>query len=596
MKWIKFIAISTLICFYSHRATACADYYTPEMCNMFSVYNHNDLCIFNRGYDFNNLNKLDIAQLNFWKNYFGKSINERTIRNALLGNDGKALNTLISILQQRKNTDGAHYFGLMRQMRSIQPSNVWDYPTKEQLAKNKRMWAYLQKDASNHINTSSRLSNRYWLMAMRAAFYNQNKDRCQWLWNTYQSKYADDDIKTLAEGYLANYWFKDGEREKAREFYAKIGDLQSLRWCFKDDIQLKGIRKLYAETPRSVAFPYLIQDYVNSIDNDLHPIWDYDTTTDSIKKAVICEMKEFRAFAKQVINEGKIQHPALWLSASAYFACLLNENQTAINELNEAKKLKGTNRMKDNIRVLQLFVESKASNNTKDFDSYVQKELQWLINKAQTEPTYNDYIDNYLKRNHYSDALQRIVLYNLTSSYLKAGKFNTAAALTGMATDLMNIKIGRMKRPTQYIKNWTEGYYQQDYANKYFALLDSANVEDVVAYTALLAHPEQGSELEQYALSYCYKNMNYYNELIGTKYIRIEAYDKAITYLKPVSTQFIWAMNIAPHLHANSSTPLWYSWRQNKTSSKKIHYTMHSTENPKLIFWRSQVQALAGPQ
>ena len=151
-------------------------------------------------------------------------------------------------------------------------------------------------DASQHIASSKKLSNRYWLMAMRAAFYTNNKDQCQRLWDKNQSKFPTNDIRILAEGYLASYWYKNGEREKAREFYAKVGDLQSLRWCFRNDIGLKGIQKLYAETPNSVAFPYLIQDYVNSIDNDLHPVWGDGTGNDSIKQVVTAEMKDFRRF------------------------------------------------------------------------------------------------------------------------------------------------------------------------------------------------------------------------------------------------------------------------------------------------------------
>ncbi len=70
MKWIKFIAVSIVMCLYGYRTIACADYYTPEMCNMFSVYNHNDLYNFNRMYTFNESNKMDVAQFNFWKSYF----------------------------------------------------------------------------------------------------------------------------------------------------------------------------------------------------------------------------------------------------------------------------------------------------------------------------------------------------------------------------------------------------------------------------------------------------------------------------------------------------------------------------------------------
>lgn len=72
MKWIRFFAISVFICLGSNRANACTDYYTPEMCNMFSVFNYNDLFAFNQSFYG--------SQLKFWKSYFGKTMNEKTIQ------------------------------------------------------------------------------------------------------------------------------------------------------------------------------------------------------------------------------------------------------------------------------------------------------------------------------------------------------------------------------------------------------------------------------------------------------------------------------------------------------------------------------------
>lgn len=107
------------MCLYSYQMMACADYYTPEMCNMFSVYNHNDLYTFNRMYGFNEGNKMDAAQFNFWKSYFNNKVNSKTIKDALFNNETKPLSGLIKYLQQHKDMDGAHYLILLQQMRKI---------------------------------------------------------------------------------------------------------------------------------------------------------------------------------------------------------------------------------------------------------------------------------------------------------------------------------------------------------------------------------------------------------------------------------------------------------------------------------------------
>lgn len=587
MKWIRFIAISLLMCLYGHRASACADYYTSEMCNMFSVYNHNDLFGFNYLNMDNTSNPVYVAQFNFWKSYFNKGVSQKVIHDAIFLGDNKALNALLRVLQQRKDADGLNYMKLFKQMQAINNADPWNYPDKKQQAVDNSTWSNILNNASTHILSSKKLSSRYWLMAMRAAYYTNKKQLCQQLWNKYQSRFSENDIRMLAEGYLASYWYKDGEREKAREFYAKIGDLQSLRWCFRNDIGLKGIQKLYAEAPNSVAFPYLIQDYVNSIDNDLHPTWQ-DESNDSIKQAVMREMRSFRSFVSNVLQEKKVINPALWKSAAAYFAFLLNEKETAINELDEAENMNGTARMKENIRVIRFLVKSTNTDHNDAFDAYVLKELKWLMGKVKSESAFQDYAwSPYATRNHYSDALERIVYYNLTPGYLKDGKFATGAALTGMTNEFININFKGNKRSAKYLSSWTEGYYIDDYNefnNRIFNLLDSADVKDVVAYQQLLVNPAKGTELQQYAASYCFQNMNYYNDMIGTKYLRTEEFAKASEYLGKVSLPYLSSTDFAPYLHADSSYPLWYAWKMRKALDKRRYVKTALTVNPKLIF------------
>lgn len=584
MKWIRFIAISVLACLCNCQAMACADYYTSEMCNMFSVYNHNDLYSFNYLNMENKNNSVYVTQFNFWKSYFNKGVNPKVIQSAIFSGDDKAMAKLLNIVQQRKDADGMNYMRLFRQMHNISSADPWNYPDKKQIIANNRIWNNILNNASGRILTSKKLGSRYWLMAMRAAYYTHNKQMCQQLWNKYQSRFADNDIRMLAEGYLASYWYKDGQREKAREFYAKIGDLQSLRWCFKDDIGLKGIEKLYAEEPNSVAFPYLIQDYVNSVDNDMHPLFE-DETNDSVRQAVKAEIMDFRIFASGVLKENKVLNPALWKSASAYFAFLLNDNKTAINELDEAETMKGTERMKENIRVLRFLVKSASREYDASFDAYVLKELKWLMGKVKSETTYVDYNwSPYYVRNHYSDVLERIVYYNLTPGYIKAGKFTTGAVLTGMTTEFINMNFRGNGHPSKYMYAGADGYYSNDYGNEIFTLLDTADVKEVVSYKELLETPSKGNELEQYAVSYCCRNMNYYNDLIGTKYLRTEDFAKAGEYLGKLDLPFVSASPISPYLHSDNSYPMWYAWKAHKALDKFRFVETALTINPKLVF------------
>ena len=571
MKWIKFIIVS-LFCFYGYKASACVDLYTPATCYMFSVYNRNSLTG----------DSVKLKHIAFWKAYTQNQLSDKDLSNALYGKDKKERQLLTDYLSRHNDRDAFYYVSLLASMNRISSDNdQWNYPTKADLINRKKTWLLLLKEASRKIDRSKNLSSRYWLMAVRAAFYSGNRKMCQQLWNKYSRKFPKGYIKDLAEGYQANYWYGDGEREKVREFYARVGDLRSLRWCFRNDIGLSGIQRLYAEAPHSMAFPYLIQDYVNSMDNDRMSLeFEEPGKVDSTKLALEKEMNDFRTFASTVISEDKVEYPALWKSAAAYFAYLEGKNKKAIDELAEADAMKGNERMKDNIRAIRFLVSSTTADYHQGYDDYVLKELHWLVDKVKAEPMYADW---YSYRSHYTDVMERIVFFNLTPGYLKAGRFTTAAALTGMVHEYIDVELSNQKHG-QIQPGSNEWNMAQDYNNELFDLLDTADVKDVVAYAALIRNTDKGTDLEKYAASYCYNNSDYFNELIGTKYLRLEQFGEARTYLEKVPLAFMSKLNTAPYLHREVTSPYWFAWQMRGKLKGKRYVTAVLTENPKLAF------------
>lgn len=585
MKWLKLFIISALCFAGIQHAQACADSYSSEYCYMFSVYNHNLLQRWRN----------DVAKQNidFWNKYFGNRYTKQVT--AMVNNDmnaAAALKTLIRARQLSRDADGAHYLALLAQMNSAVGSNdPWDYPSKKEQQRRRTVWLFLLNDASKHIN-STKLGVRYWLMAVRAAYYSNNRTRCEQLYNNYASRFASSYLADVAGGYMASYWYKDGQKEKAREYYAKTGDLQSLRWCY-GTIDLKGIKALYEETPNSVAFPYLIQDFVNAADNDwlwqreTSPYYDKDNkqASDSIRHAITDEMNGFRQLAARVVREGKVNNAALWQSAAAFCAYIMGDEKKATDELDAAAKMKGTERMMDNIRVLRFLASADGSKTDKASDNDVLNDMKWLVGKCRSEQSFDDYNNDGWRRNHYTDAMLRIVYYHLTPSYLKAGRFTTGTLLTGMTYEFVNQTLGGQKRSSQLAnpENVTSTSYI-DYSRELFDALDTADVKDVIAYRDLLLNPATGNALEQYAARFCYRNADYYNELIGTKYMRLEEFDKAISYLQKVSLKYISSMSIAPYMHAESSYPLWLSYLNKKQVKKQRYVVAPYSYNPKMKF------------
>jgi hypothetical protein len=602
MRLKLFIAISLVLCF-SGNVAACVSEFTPESCYMFSVYNRNSLLS----------DSVKTRHINFWRNYTNGKVGTGQIERALYGSTNSKASgiTLKSYLQKAKDADGLFYLSLLNQINKINGTqDPWNYPSKEDLARAQQTWSKILTSASQRISTSKRLGERYWLMAVRAAFYTKNKTLCQKLYGQYAKRFGKGYIADLAEGYMAYYWFNGGEKEKAREFYARTGDLRSLRWCFSRDINLESIKKLYAEAPNSVAFPYLIQDYMNSMDNNTllntDRYYEDKAKVAAEQTAYAKELNDFSAFAEHVIAQNKTKCPILWKSAAGYADYLNGNNVQAEKKLEEATKLSGTTAMVDNLRALRFLVRAAKGNYTNDFETYALQEIKWLMQQMATEPTYTDW---YEFRNHYADVLYRVVYGQIVPKYLQENKFSTAAALVGMTdeyvhhtlnkekhgwemsskvSDAQNHQISALMNPAEKQKSETrtedENYFNGDYSSRIFELLDSADVADVVAYKELLDNPEEGTDLEKYAIGYCQKNQDFYNELIGTKYLRMEQFSKAQSWLSKVNISYIAGMNIAPYLQRNPNQPLWFDFLKRGQLKAARYVTATITTNPKLTF------------
>ena len=121
----------------------------------------------------------------------------------------------------------------------------------------------------------------------------------------------------------------------------------------------------------------------------------------------------------------------------------------------------------------------------------------------------------------------------------------TYGPLLGMTYEYLTSEVNNQKRDGNKVadpENNADYNKPFDYNNQIFNLLDTVDVKNVIAYEKLLTNPDNGTELEKYAASYCYKNDDYYNELIGTKLLRSENFEQAEGYLKKVSLGYIGTM------------------------------------------------------
>ena len=504
------------------------------------------------------------------------------LENILLKKEGD-INSFVKYLQKKKDTEIVHYLLLAKrcEMARAKRNDKWWYPTKEDL-KNIDLQEILQ-DALAY--KGSRLKNRYLLQAMRAAYTMKNHELCLDLWEKQIKNMSPSAVKTICQGYIGGIYFQRGDYEKAIKFYNEANDQASFWWCAKyltkKNSYMERIKILYQYQPSSEELAVMIQNicrdaeerannrvFNNKKDEDPETYKSYCTyeTFREDKK----QYRELRDFALRVAAEKRSDNPAMWQYAAAFLTFLDGKTALAIQQAEKAAELEGTPFIKEKIKVLQIMLHAHAAKNyDANFEAQILPQLQWLDslivrdinvkNREGYDPTKNQWRKNTSIKETYSDGdaisnysqyypfdmMRKIVLSVMLPKYRQQKDYTKALLLAGMASERMRSLVNFKPIGTYYNET-----YNSNYSTDIFNYMNEFSVENVIEYQQLLQSGGR-NEFERFLISKCYKNDDYLNELIGTKYLRLEKFEEAIPYLSNVSDKYMKSMNVYCYFHYN---------------------------------------------
>lgn len=414
--------------------------------------------------------------------------------------------------------------------------NAWDYPTKQQQARRTSTLNNLLQASKTY--QGKRLRAQYNLMRMRALLGLRRYHEGVSFWNATGRRMQPSVYRDMARNIYAGCLWRTGKKSQAIEVYAEQEDYQSLKYCVRGYRNLAGIQKVYAANPNSATLTYLVQDFVNNVQEtmDVYGARHMPFATGEETKADLDEwMKEidaknittseanrFIAFAKGVVAEGKTGVPCLWQAAIGCIEHQLGLYDKAKADLGKALTLAGTQRMKDNARAIyaanSIFAEKRLG---ASFDKWLAGEMKWLDAKSDEDRKsatlyYTD---------HYRDVQERMVYNGLVPMLTKENRANAALVL--------------LNRMNDCDPRW---YYQ----SAYFDALNSAKIDDLKVYAKYLGKQPSDS-LESWAWHHSYRDANFYNDLIGTRLLAQARFADAMPFLEKVSLDFLNAQNIAPY-------------------------------------------------
>lgn len=429
----RFLVIGVMAAAFNTHANACVAEYSDHNYYMFSVFNRDQT---SPAYLY------DIAS--YWQKYAGNtsSVNLSFYR--------WNKEDILKVAKHKKDAGMLSYLGSLNAYldacEKLNP-NAWNYASKQERLQIQQSLTRLNNAAK--IYKGTQLKSQYALLRMRTnmmkGFHQQNIT----YWNAIASRLPKSPWREAMRNIYARALWKTGKHHQALEIYAEQGDMASIRVLARNYRNLAGIQSIYLKNPNSAMLTYLVQDFVNNCQQTIDSRSKEQIDKEWIEQigAKVIYQKEalnFITFANKVIAEGKTQSPCLWRSATAMLHYLYGYQQEAWKEINEAVALDGTQRMKDNARVIRLLVSTRNVQVDNDYPQYLVSEFKWLNEMAKGESTRakgenpkNDDLTN--PDIHYVEVKERVAyraLYN---------RFKTMA-------DKAKRKTGR--KPAEMTKAW----------------------------------------------------------------------------------------------------------------------------------------------
>ena len=372
----------------------------------------------------------------------------------------------------------------------------WNYPTKEEIDGQKRDLQAIRTYAQGKLKT--RLRSQHALLYMRCnMLLGQHKENIDF-WEQTANGYIETVYKDMMKNIYAGALYKTGQESKAGEMFAEQGDYASLMTLYYKKRSFAAIRDVYMKDPNAKVLPFLLQDFVNNAQEA-----DDATKSESevlgklyIRELSKKEVLQMRDFCQQVVKEGKTETPVLWQSAKAWLEYMFGSKQLAYADIQQAINMNGTERMQDNARIINLYISLAEAPESQDYDNWLAKELQWLSQKEK------DNEDEW----YYGNAHTRLTHQVMVKRYESHPERAIALLQEG--------------------KSW-----------RYGECIDTMKVEKLEKFFLYTLKTPQ-TDLDKYLKTCLAKEEFVLEDLIGTKYMRLCQWDKAIQWLKDIPASY----------------------------------------------------------
>lgn len=416
---------------------------------------------------------------------------------------------------------------------------------------------------------SGPMADRYTLQAVRALVAARRYDDCLNFWQQAGKRMAPGVMRDMTEREVAAAMLRVGLNDEAARIYIRQNDIRSLVQCrrFADDRE--RMLFVYDVCPDSPYLKEEVQRYLLQI--DVTSQWYSD---DSITKRNI---NALTTLARRAINERRSTDMALWHYVMGAALDADGRTTEALKYIRRGEGLCRDPFMKNSLRVLRIYAEAKTARPGQTYDRRLLRDLRWLdgmirrnldtatVNILSEERSYKWRCNFY----YWNAAMRRIVLDVMVPRTLAAGDTMRALQLANMAENRLLMLAGISRTQKNYDGST---FNPHDYSNRFFCTADSLPASTLARYGQRMRDNGR-SALDRFLNSRSYRDRDYWNDIIGTAYLREMDYTHAVRYLCRVSPEFQKRLNTAEYmLYDPFDYRMWQPARIKDNSNYKLRF------------------------
>lgn len=533
MKILKTFLISLLLTTCALDAAACINE-NPERWYMFCT-NHHSIS-FRERYD----NSVD----SFWMKY------------ARLKNNWYTHDDLIKAARSKNDREMTLYLSTLGRYQDIvadMTGDRWEYPSAQELSDRKATLRQIVKTCDTQQARASRVNDmkaRWLLLEMRANMVLRTYKANTILWTSAASRLPQSIYREMMRNIYANALLHTGDKLGAWNIYADQGDDESLIWSVHKYTNLAGIKAINDEHPDAPVLSYLLQCYVNNIQEVYDGIEDSGDRTDTPLESFYevyarldsdwkKEIADFIDYATAVGTAPSTHDPCLWLTAAAlasHYSGSHSRARQAIDMAMGQNKGSASNDLARRCRMLIYCATEDISSQA--FKSFMAGELTWLDGFIATHPDMTCA----------ANARDRILNLGLSRRYEEAGDTLLAIAINALRATIDT---------PQYYVNRPDDDHSSDAFTTLFAMPSSA----IKSYFDFIRDPGD-DPLASYVVRSVNYSDDYINDIIGTRLIAEEEFNRALPYLTKVSQNYLDRQAIAPYVAKRDyHKSFWDGWQ-----------------------------------